>query len=247
MSKQIDKSAARKPRLSPRQLAANRDNARRSTGPSSPEGKTRSALNALKHGILATREVTAGLCGKEQAERFMAHRDSYFDALAPADQVQADLGEQIVSNRWRMAKLLEFEHVETWRLWNRTQGQFDKKRKAGYEDQASLEDDILLERDLSGPMLPPERHTALIMRYRGSLNSEYFRAMAELRRLKKDRACNEGIYSLEAEDDSGDDGINSVLTEEEEIGSEEDNYQTNPNAEYGTILKDVFVRTGFLR
>src|ERR1017187_2378230 len=38
---------------SPEQLAANRANAAKSTGPRSPEGKTRSAQNARKHGFTA--------------------------------------------------------------------------------------------------------------------------------------------------------------------------------------------------
>src|ERR1035441_9295621 len=40
--------------VSPEQLAANRANAARSTGPRSPEGKTRSAQNARKHGFTAS-------------------------------------------------------------------------------------------------------------------------------------------------------------------------------------------------
>ena len=37
--------------VSPEQLAANRANSAKSTGPRSPEGKTRSAQNARKHGF----------------------------------------------------------------------------------------------------------------------------------------------------------------------------------------------------
>ena len=40
--------------VSPEQLAANRANAAKSTGPRSPEGKTRSAQNARKHGFTAS-------------------------------------------------------------------------------------------------------------------------------------------------------------------------------------------------
>ena len=38
---------------SPAQLAANRRNAQKSTGPRTAEGKKRASLNALKHGMTA--------------------------------------------------------------------------------------------------------------------------------------------------------------------------------------------------
>ena len=40
--------------VSPEQLAANRANAAKSTGPRTPQGKTRSAQNARKHGFTAS-------------------------------------------------------------------------------------------------------------------------------------------------------------------------------------------------
>ncbi len=40
-------------RISPRKIAANRQNALKSTGPKTPQGKAYSRTNALKHGLFA--------------------------------------------------------------------------------------------------------------------------------------------------------------------------------------------------
>src|SRR5262245_40731809 len=45
------------PRPSAAKLAANRKNAKNSTGPKTPEGKAKVALNALKHGFRADQKI----------------------------------------------------------------------------------------------------------------------------------------------------------------------------------------------
>ena len=49
----------------PAQLAANRRNAQRSTGPKTPAGKARSARNALRHGLPSPEVVVAPDDGPE--------------------------------------------------------------------------------------------------------------------------------------------------------------------------------------
>ena len=62
-----------------KQLKANRDNARKSTGPRSQEGKARSRRNSRKHGLTATMLVT----GYEDAVRFEELRDELMNQHDP--------------------------------------------------------------------------------------------------------------------------------------------------------------------
>ena len=65
---------------SDRQIAANRANAQRSTGPRTPNGKTRAAQNALKHGLTATTPVLPD----EDPEAFAGLRQEVFEQYNPA-------------------------------------------------------------------------------------------------------------------------------------------------------------------
>jgi len=60
------------PEIIDKQLAANRRNATRSTGPRTPEGKARVKWNALKHGLLARSVVVPLKGGPENRRQFKA-------------------------------------------------------------------------------------------------------------------------------------------------------------------------------
>ena len=82
------------------QIHANRTNAEKSTGPRTDEGKTKVAQNAVKHGLLAQRNVIIG----EDPEEFDLHRDQMLGELAPAGVVETLLVERIVSLSWRLRR-----------------------------------------------------------------------------------------------------------------------------------------------
>ena len=50
-----------------KQIAANRRNAQKSTGPRTPEGRAVSKMNALKHGIFSKEVLVSGLNIKESS------------------------------------------------------------------------------------------------------------------------------------------------------------------------------------
>jgi len=67
--------------LSPKQLAANRANASRTTGPRSPESNARSAQNSRKHGFTAT---TFAVVRLEEIDEVAASRTTSSPATSPS-------------------------------------------------------------------------------------------------------------------------------------------------------------------
>ena len=82
------------------QLAANRANAARSTGPRTAAGKERAARNALRHGMSSKQLVVFD----ERAEDFARFNERMRAALAPADEFEEQLVERIVICQWRLRR-----------------------------------------------------------------------------------------------------------------------------------------------
>lgn len=88
---------------SERQIAANRLNALRSSGPRSAEGKARVASNALKHGLTGKQVV---LPGEDPAE-FDAFRSDLIADRAPQGALEEIFAEKIVADAWRFRRALQ--------------------------------------------------------------------------------------------------------------------------------------------
>lgn len=88
-----------------RQIEANRENARKSTGPRSATGKSVVARNAIYHGIFTQHPVLPG----ELAEAWDEHRAALVEAFSPADAVEALLVDRLALIFWRLRRVLQFE------------------------------------------------------------------------------------------------------------------------------------------
>lgn len=80
------------------QIAANHRNAEKSTGPTSAEGKNRSRMNALKHGI--TRQVT--VMTDEERPAFIEYCADLVEELAPETAHERRLAQAIAEDYWRL-------------------------------------------------------------------------------------------------------------------------------------------------
>ena len=94
--------------VSPRKLQANRENAKKSTGPTTPQGKRYSSFNALKHGLLA-RKVMFAPDGKLLDPGLQRLFESLHDRYSTGDLADELLIELASMDYWRLQKALEFE------------------------------------------------------------------------------------------------------------------------------------------
>ena len=92
--------------VSPEQLAANRANAAKSAGPTSPEGKARSAQNARKHGFAAASYTAVGL---EDTQDLANLTDDAVDFYQPANSQEQFAVERIALAQLAVLRAARFE------------------------------------------------------------------------------------------------------------------------------------------
>ena len=93
------------PPASPRQIAANRSNALKSTGPRTGEGKASSRMSALKHGLTAEHVVLFD----EDVEEFQRFFRQWVRTFKPKGFVEHQLVERIAICAWRLRRVYRIE------------------------------------------------------------------------------------------------------------------------------------------
>jgi hypothetical protein len=84
----------------PAQIAANRLNSQKSTGPRSPQGKTASSANSLKTGLYARSQIIAG----EDPAELRALADSYFLRWEPVTPEESFLVATLINADWLLRR-----------------------------------------------------------------------------------------------------------------------------------------------
>jgi hypothetical protein len=90
---------------SPRQIAANQINARKSCGPKTEKGKLRSRRNAVRHGLTA--ETVVGIL--EKAEDYKRFEDAISADYNPRSSVERVLVTRLASLLWRLRRTTAIE------------------------------------------------------------------------------------------------------------------------------------------
>ena len=156
-----------------KQFAANRQNAQKSTGPKTPEGRAAVRLNGVKHGLTAE---TIVLKGESEAD-FTAMLDSFEAEHAPTTPTEEALVVQLALANWRLR-----------RLYHQEAGFYTSQLKT----LASIQKDLNL--DDAGRMGHAagwaESTLGLFNRQEARLERTFYRALHELQRLRKERESN---------------------------------------------------------
>ena len=90
------------------QLEANRNNAKRSTGPRSQEGKTKSSRNAMKFGIFSDQVLLPG----EDQSVYESFRDGMYRRLGPRDELERMLADRVVLAAWKLRRVQAAEAAQ---------------------------------------------------------------------------------------------------------------------------------------
>ncbi len=116
--KDSDQGAGRAQALKPNQLAtvserklqANRENAKKSTGPKTPRGKAYSRRNALKHGLFV-RHITDFEALREDPCEFQALINGLWDQYQPIGKAEEIEVERIALCCWRLKRSWRYENA----------------------------------------------------------------------------------------------------------------------------------------
>ncbi len=80
---------------------ANRANAAPSTGPRTSEGKQRSSLNALRHGLTAASPILPS----EDPAAYQLHCRQFLDEYHPATPTESHLTQELADTAWRLNRI----------------------------------------------------------------------------------------------------------------------------------------------
>jgi hypothetical protein len=154
---------------SPAQILANRENAKRSSGPKTQEGKQVASRNAIRHALTGTQIVIPG----EDASAYEELRKGLHQSYKPKTEAEKILVDQIAANAWRLMRA------------QRVEAAFLAKLVEGAENP-----DVAI----AAAFLEKPKEVARMHRYVTTAQNAYFKAIAELSKLQKQRVITEDSY-----------------------------------------------------
>jgi hypothetical protein len=184
---------------SPSQLAANRLNAQKSAGPISPSGKSRSAMNSLRHGLTARVVVLPG----EDMAAYHAFSQEIVESLDAQTPVERQFAQTIADNQWRINRIRSIED-----------GMFGLGR---YEDAAPLEISDPAVRGVMTAARAFRDHSKAFVNlsiYEQRLHRTIKEAFRQLKELQTERRAREEKEATERESAKHNEEVNTSQTQD---------------------------------
>jgi hypothetical protein len=156
-------------------ILANRQNASRSTGPRTAEGKERSRGNALKHGLTGAGVVLPNEDAAEVDRRFSAFQDE----LKPSGEVGRALVQRAALLSVRMERCVSQETATLSVRVRRAEADFVAPEGLDGREVARLRAE-----EGCRAMFDPSKEATLARKYEAAAERGFFRALKELRQLE---------------------------------------------------------------
>jgi hypothetical protein len=167
------------------QTNANRENAKKSTGPRTPQGKAISSRNSLVHGMTSGKFLPPDADPQE----FFQLLDQFRNRFQPFDEVEDALVERLVAAEFKM-RSVRYLDAGLFHYQAETNPMPDQFNKAGRSNPLAwaFHGDSAYYNSFSK-----------LMRYEGSLQREFSRALRDLSMLQADRRARLAESQAEAE------------------------------------------------
>jgi hypothetical protein len=210
----------RKP-VSEKQLAANRANALKSTGPTSPEGLARSSQNSRKHGFTAARFIVINTEEKGHLKNLKA---DLIDTYQPVNSQELAAIERIALAQLSIYRTYQMEAGMITRSLNQALSNYSTQLDIGlggtHPDDEQRQAFFLAEGLHHLSDQPNE--FSLMLRYQAQAERMYRRAIEEFDRLKslRDELPNEPISSTGDENEDDEDSDPETDPDETELPNE---------------------------
>lgn len=149
-------------------LQANRENAQKSTGPRTTQGKRSSSRNAEKHGLLSKDLVIRSGEGKESRKEFNQLLEELIEDFQPQNRAELSLVETIAICDWRYRRTLRAEAGE---IIN------------GFVDESR----VALNSVPSHRSIPGADAVSKILRYQTTIHRQKMQALQMLEKLQQRR------------------------------------------------------------
>jgi len=151
--------------ISEKQLKANQNNAKLG-GVKTEEGKDIIRLNALKHGLLTKEIFISG----ENREEFDNLVFSIINELSPEGEIDKLLAERIITNIWRLRRVLSIErNAIEYNRNDQDLGLFDNEKQKNRKKELKIIDSGFIDK---------------LLRYEVSIERSLYRAIREYKNNK---------------------------------------------------------------